>query len=233
MGVINLVRHGQASFGADDYDQLSPLGQEQARLLGEWINDCGLCVSTIATGTHKRHRQSAAACGAVCAAPAPGSWREDAGFNEFDHREVLVRHRPDFATPMAVKEFLAQTDNPHRAFQQIFSRAVSRWVGGQHDAEYTEPFAAFRQRVTAALQRLADTAGPGEDVWVFTSGGPITVIVQGLLAIPDARIFELNWALVNTGVTRLLYRPGRISLSYVNSHPHLERLQQPELITYR
>ncbi len=31
---ILLVRHGQASWGADDYDQLSPLGDEQSRVLG-------------------------------------------------------------------------------------------------------------------------------------------------------------------------------------------------------
>ena len=34
MGTLYLVRHGQASFGADDYDQLSPLGHQQALRLG-------------------------------------------------------------------------------------------------------------------------------------------------------------------------------------------------------
>ena len=37
MGTLYLVRHGQASFGADDYDQLSPLGQQQAVRLGEYL----------------------------------------------------------------------------------------------------------------------------------------------------------------------------------------------------
>jgi broad specificity phosphatase PhoE len=31
MGQIYLVRHGQASFGSANYDQLSELGHEQAR----------------------------------------------------------------------------------------------------------------------------------------------------------------------------------------------------------
>lgn len=233
MGVIYLVRHGQASFGADDYDQLSHLGQEQARHLGEWINDCGLSVAAIATGTQKRHQQSAAACSMLCSTPAEENWQEDAGFNEFDHHEVLVNHRPEFAAPQALKQFLAQADNPRRAFQQIFSQAVARWVSGRHDADYAESFAAFRERVTTALKRLIEASGTGQDAWVFTSGGSITAIVQGLLAIPDERIFELNWTLVNTGITKLLHQPGRISLSYVNNHAHLERLKQPELITYR
>ena len=32
MASLYLIRHGQASFGSDHYDQLSPLGQRQADL---------------------------------------------------------------------------------------------------------------------------------------------------------------------------------------------------------
>src|SRR3984893_14433603 len=38
MGLITLVRHGQASFLKEDYDKLSELGELQARTLGEyWV----------------------------------------------------------------------------------------------------------------------------------------------------------------------------------------------------
>jgi broad specificity phosphatase PhoE len=233
MGVIYLVRHGQASFGADDYDELSDLGREQARHLGQWIADCGQRIPAVVTGTHRRHRQSAEACSVACRAADRETWQEDAGFNEFDHHQVLERHRPEFAGAGALNDFLARAANPHRAFQQVFGEAVSRWTSGEHDGDYTEPFAAFRRRVTTALRRLPEAAGDAPDVWVFTSGGAISAIVQELLAIPDGRIFELNWTLVNTGVTKIIHRPGRASLSYVNSYAHLERLKRPELITYR
>jgi broad specificity phosphatase PhoE len=36
MGTLYLVRHGQASFGADDYDQLSELGGAGVRLGEHW-----------------------------------------------------------------------------------------------------------------------------------------------------------------------------------------------------
>ena len=36
MSMLTLVRHGQASLFADNYDELSLLGQTQARLLGEF-----------------------------------------------------------------------------------------------------------------------------------------------------------------------------------------------------
>lgn len=232
MGTIHLVRHGQASFGAADYDQLSSLGEEQARSLGRWINDCGGNMPAIATGTQKRHLQSAEACATACQAPAREAWHLDTGFNEFDHQQVLVRHRPEFADPAELNRFLAQAANPRRAFQELFARAVSRWVGGKHDREYDESYAGFRHRAATALRRLTEDDQKRE-VWVFTSGGAIAAIVQELLAIPDERIFELNWTLINTGVTRLLHRPGRTSVSCVNSQAHLERLQRPELITYR
>ena len=42
MGTLYLVRHGQASFGADDYDQLSELGHKQSVRLGEYFAHKGI-----------------------------------------------------------------------------------------------------------------------------------------------------------------------------------------------
>ena len=58
MGQLYLVRHGQASLGADDYDQLSPLGARQAQRLGEHWRAQGLRFDAVFTGTLKRHRQT-------------------------------------------------------------------------------------------------------------------------------------------------------------------------------
>ena len=140
---------------------------------------------------------------------------------------------PDLAASGALNDFLSRAKNPRRAFQEVFGEAVSRWTSGEHDEDYTESFAAFRGRVSSALRHLREAAGETPEVWVFTSGGAISAVVQELLAIPDSRIFDLNWTLVNTGVTKIIHRPDRASLSYVNSHAHLERLKRPELITYR
>jgi len=37
MSLVYLVRHAQASFGAQDYDRLSELGRQQARWLGGYF----------------------------------------------------------------------------------------------------------------------------------------------------------------------------------------------------
>ena len=64
MGTLYLVRHGQASFGAQDYDQLSELGQRQSQRLGEYFQHKGLRFGQVLTGTLKRHQQTLAGiCG--------------------------------------------------------------------------------------------------------------------------------------------------------------------------
>ena len=42
MGQLLLVRHGQASFGAEDYDVLSETGWEQGRRLGAHLVRAGV-----------------------------------------------------------------------------------------------------------------------------------------------------------------------------------------------
>lgn len=232
MAAIYLVRHGQASFGAKDYDQLSPLGEEQSRLLGSWMRDTGQPLTQVALGSAKRHRQSAEQCMTAYGSNMDG-WRIDQGFDEFDHEQVLMRYRPELANHAALKQLLAADENPRRAFQRLFTASVERWISGAFDADYSESWLQFQQRCQQALARLIETSGGKQDIWVFTSGGAIATIVQSLTGIPDSRIFELNAALINTGVTKLLYRPGQVSLSYLNSPAHLDPLRRPELTTYR
>src|SRR4051794_24521887 len=111
MGQIYLVRHGQASFGSANYDQLSDLGLEQARLLGEWFANSHQQFHCVVTGGLKRHRQTADACIAMLPKSTRGDtdWVTDPGFDEYDHHEVMVRHHPEFDDPEEVKRFLASS----------------------------------------------------------------------------------------------------------------------------
>ncbi len=235
MGQILLVRHAQASFGSADYDRLSELGIEQARLLGEWITKRGRRIDLTVTGSLKRQRETAEACIAILPAvlkPAAGCRRE-AGFDEYDADEIVARHRPEFADPEILRRYLVEDGHPRRAFHDLFSAAMKRWMGGDHDAEYRESWTSFCGRCVAALDRLVAEAGRSHTSIVFTSGGPIAAICQHLLELPDHRAFDLNLSLVNGGVTALLYQPGRISLSYLNSFAYLEQTGDGRVITYR
>nr|WP_315248415.1 histidine phosphatase family protein [uncultured Duganella sp.] len=231
MGQIFLVRHGQASFGKANYDQLSDLGYEQARLLGQWYANTHQRFNQVINGGLARHRQTADAC--LGALPKKllidTEWITDEDFAEFDHKEVLLRHCPEFADAVAFKALLANHVDPPRALEQLFREAMQRWMDG---GDYTESWPAFRDRCVRALQRL-DTDSGGQTTIVFTSGGVIAALMQHLLGLQDKQVMELNWTLANCGVTRLLHRPGQFTLSYLNNYAHLEWLGQPGAVTYR
>ncbi|QDZ26899.1 histidine phosphatase family protein [Noviherbaspirillum sp. UKPF54] len=240
MGQIYLVRHGQASFGSADYDQLSELGLEQARLLGEWFANSRQKFHRVVTGALKRHRQTADACMAVLpkAHRVDTDWHTDPDFNEYDHHEVLVRHHPPFDDPAEIKRFLAASPDARHAFQEIFQAAMTRWMSGEHDADYRETWMQFRQRCVRGLQHLVEGADKSQSIIVFTSGGTIATICQHVLGLEDRQMAQLNWTLANCGLTKLLYQSGgapsrRVSLSYLNNYAHLEWLGQPHTITYR
>ena len=126
---------------------------------------------------------------------------------------------------------------PTRAeFQAWFEEATDRWTGGEHDAEYDEPFAAFGDRVAAALRRTAQVAGSGSAI-VFTSGGPTSWATATLLGADldrpgQARLWRrLNPVCVNSGVTRVVSGRRGLTLVSFNEHTHLD--PQPDLLTYR
>ena len=220
MGRVLLVRHGQASWGADDYDVLSETGWEQSRLLGRALRERGIEPTLVVHGTMRRHRETAEAAGLADGATV------DAGWDEFDHLGMLG------AVPAH-----HEGGQPTRAeFQAWFEEATDRWTGGEHDAEYDEPFAAFGDRVAAALRRTAQVAGSGSAI-VFTSGGPTSWATATLLGADldrpgQARLWRrLNPVCVNSGVTRVVSGRRGLTLVSFNEHTHLD--PQPDLLTYR
>lgn len=230
MGAIYLIRHGQASFGKADYDQLSETGFHQAKVLGAALRARVPRPDAVYSGTMRRHRETAEACLAAMAVAAQPV--EAAGYKEYDHDEIVLRFKPEYADHAFREADLKRHDNPRRAFQQIFTQAIGRWVSGQHDADYGESWLAFRARCTQALDETIRQLGPSKTALVFTSGGPITAIAQNLLQIPDEHAFGLNWTLANCGVTKIIYSERGKYLSSLNEHAHFEGALR-ELITYR
>lgn len=230
MGAIYLVRHGQASFGKADYDKLSETGVEQALVLGKALRARVTQLDGAFAGAMHRHRQTAEHCLSTFGQPA--ELRINAGFNEFDHEEVVQRFKPAYANRLFMMADLARTLNPRRAFQQVFEQAVARWLGGEFDHEYAESWPAFQSRCVQALNDTVHELGPSKTALVFTSGGTITAICQHLLKIPDEHAFRLNHTLANAGVTKVIYGERGVYLSTVNEHAHFEGAHR-ELITYR
>jgi broad specificity phosphatase PhoE len=210
VGVLLLVRHGQASFGTADYDVLSETGWEQGRLLGDWLRDHGTAPTAVVRGGMRRHRETAEAAGW-------GDATVDPGWDEFDHLSVVASY-PDAPTG----------DLDRREFQRVFELATARWTAGGHDGEYDEPWAAFRARVTASFDAACRLAGPGGTAVAVTSGGTIAAVCAALVdpeADPAAyaRLWSrFNTVLVNSSVTRVVVGSTGPRLLTFNEHPHLE-----------
>ena len=229
MRELLLIRHGQASFHAEDYDQLSPLGVQQSSLLGAWFADSAQKPDLVAMGPRVRHRDTTLPC--LDAAGVAASPITLPGLDEVDHLELLARLRPDLAAPGALRAAMTQAGDPYRSFQQLFVDAIERWTSGAHDADYSRPWNRFRSDVLDALQQLM--ASPASTIWAFTSGGPIAVMVTALLQMPQEKTFDLSWSLVNTGVTKLRLGSRGASLVTYNAYPHLERARDAQLVSLR
>lgn len=229
MGVVLLVRHGQASFGTDDYDRLSDLGQEQARVLGAALRSRVPRVGAVVVGSMRRHRQTAEACLEAMGASTPIT--VDPAFDEFDHDEVIARLDPRYRDKGAIAAELASSPEPRRAFQDLFARAMLRWASGAHDDDYAESWGAFRRRCTDGFDRVAAATRPDDTTLVFTSGGPIAVLMSSLLRVPSERGFELQFRLVNAGVSKVLVGSRGASFGSLNEHAHFEHAGR-RLVTY-
>ena len=75
MATIYLVRHGQASFGAENYDKLSDLGCRQATVVGEYFRDQGIHFDAVYSGDLSRQRNTARLAIASQPADVPSSYR--------------------------------------------------------------------------------------------------------------------------------------------------------------
>lgn len=205
--MLLLVRHGQASFGTDDYDVLSSVGEEQARLLGRAL--AGVTPDLVVHGELRRQRETA-----VIAAEAAG-WsaplRVDPRWDEFQLSGSAAR-------------MAARDDEGAAHFQRWYEGATDRWLAGDHEPG-DESWVDFCARTSAALDTLS-TAGT---VVVFTSGGPIAALSAALLDGGAASYRRLMPVMVNTSVTRVIRGRRGTSLVAFNGHEHLPR----ELITYR
>ncbi len=228
MAVIRLIRHGQASFGLKNYDQLSDVGFEQARLLGRSLKRRGVDADLVICGAMQRHRQTAETA-VEAMGLEPELVLEDC-WDEFDHEEVIVRHKPSYRSKTVMVADLARRGDPRHQFQLVFDAALQRWTSGQHDNEYAEPWQHFAQRVTAGLAALAARTD-ARSILVFTSGGPVSAVAAELLGVDSDGWMRLNRTCANCSETKIVAGRSGTSLVTWNAHPWFDAHR--ELLTYR
>lgn len=213
MSVLLLVRHGQASFGAADYDVLSPLGERQAGLLGARLAPLAGSVGAVVSGQLLRQQDTARHL--IAAAGLQVAVETDPGWDEYDAVDVL--------SGIPRRGF---SDNA--SFQLVLDEALVRWTSGEADADYGESWPVFCQRVLAALDRVLTR--PGTTV-VTASAGSIAVAAAHLLGLPCPGWTTLARVQVNTGLTKIVTGRSGTSLVSFNDHAHLE--SESGLLSYR
>lgn len=228
MAVVLLVRHGQASFGAADYDVLSDLGERQSAVLGDRLARLERVDRVVHGGMRRQAETARIALEPRTAAPPPVT---DPCWAEYDHETMLQAALPTEADQERFGRELAAADDPKRYFQEHFEQAVTRWTRGSDDGDYPESFAAFRSRVFEGFSALVEDLERSETAVVFTSGGVVSVVCAELLGLDGTRWAALNRVIVNTSMSKLVHGRSGTNLIAVNDHAHLEH--DLGLVTYR
>lgn len=236
MSTLFMIRHGQASFGRKNYDQLSDLGIAQSRLLGEYFRSLGIGFDECYSGTMQRHLDTAdhffqgfsgekKPCRALNSTEA---------FNEYDPEAVLRT-----AIPMLIEEnpdFSRDVDSmftSRRSFQIVFEQAILKWVSGAVQAPGLISWEEYSGCVKQGIEEIMRSHGKGKTVAIFSSGGPISATIQKALCLTNEVSIQIGWQIINSSVTRFKFTPDRIMMMSFNEHAHLEIKKEESWITYR
>lgn len=211
MPIIYLMRHGKASPEADDYDELSGTGYEQARLLGAELKRRELRVGPVVTGSLRRQRQTAGA--ALAEAGPAGEPTVDPRWDEYDHLRLLAQNPRESGT-----------------LQERLDASLSAWTATGETGPGT--WNHFRDGVMAGLTDVVSRVEKGQTALVFTSAGVIATVCSLLLDTSAAGFLALNRIVVNGSMTKLLHGRSGTQLVSFNDHAHLEH-GGPDLMTYR
>ncbi|CAM4055241.1 histidine phosphatase family protein [Roseateles saccharophilus] len=222
MGSLYLVRHGQASFGAADYDQLSANGHQQCRHLGAYWRERGQRFDAVFTGTLRRHAQSLAGIQEGYGEDLPAVALP--GLNEYDSEAVVRAIHPGPlgkpTDPEAVKQHF-----------RLLRQGLLAWMREETAPAGMPLHRDFAAGVADALARVL-ALGVGKQVLIVSSGGPIATAVAQVLDCPPESFVELNLRIRNSAVTEFAFNPRRHHLVTFNALPHLDSAETRGLVTH-
>jgi broad specificity phosphatase PhoE len=236
MATLTMVRHAQASFGAANYDLLSPLGARQAHILAAFLSKSGAAFHSLFRGNMRRHEMTLEPVIGFLAkgAASPPEPRVSDAFDEFDAAAVWAAYVPDLLREdPGVARWMQAIPQDRRAFQLVFERAALLWISGRHPRPGLVSWESFAERVRGGLRSLMEEHGKGSRVAVFTSAGAIAVAMQTALGLSNEKTLEMAWQVMNASITRFVFGPRGFTLAGFNDVAHLAQAGDPALLTYR
>jgi len=234
------IRHGQASFGTDNYDRLSDKGIRQSKLLGEtWLKD-DVMFDKMYVGPLQRQMQTYEQVRDIYKqnkVELPDPIVID-GLAEHKGPETMRAVLPQLSEKYEnVSKWLNDTkENPENKKAnhfRTFHFFMSKWATGDHDIDipdHLERWEDFQENVSKAIQQILSENEKGSTVAAFTSGGTIATVMGYALEMDNQdRIIEMNNYVRNSSVSQFLFSNGRIALHNFNDISHIN---DKELITF-
>ena len=235
MASIYLIRHGQASFGAENYDQLSALGQRQADVTGQYLQTIGLSIDAAYSGSLSRQLETAHRV--MAGLDFQGKIETDERFNEINNDEQVKALLPKLtAQDEALADIASRGMKSSKDYQKIIAAVFNAWVDPDCEASDITPWSSYRDGVRDAIANIIRSVGSGKNTAVFTSGGTIATAVGLVTGVGHAGFYQFYEPVMNCSITRFIYSGSRISLSNFNDIAHLELLGaqlSESLVTYR
>jgi len=229
MSELYLIRHAQASFDADDYDQLSPLGEQQSLLLGEYFARQQIEFDLVACGTMRRHRQT---LDSICRAQSNSVLTPHAlpGINEYDFRtltEDYVASCPDDPLWLEVKG----RPSDKKGYYRLLRRVLAAWQSAEFETR-AESYNAFQSRVDGVTRWLMEQSSHSRRIALVGSGGSLALLVGAVLGLEHDKVIELNLQTKNSAIHHCYVNNGGIKLASWNNAPHLETPDHRHMLTY-
>jgi broad specificity phosphatase PhoE len=221
MAILYLVRHGQASFGADNYDVLSELGRRQAQRLGQYLRERGVEFEASITGTLQRQQQThTGICEGLGQPMQPLTLP---ALNEYDSHALIEAIHP---------QALPRPDTPelYRQHFRLLRQALRAWIAGQVEPRGMPSFKQWSEGIRAALDHVRERHRG--HVLLVSSGGPIATAVGQVIEAAPASWIELNLRIRNASITQFEFNPKRHSLLTYNTLPHLDGPDYADWVTY-
>jgi broad specificity phosphatase PhoE len=230
VGVIYVVRHGQAAFGTEHYDRLTDIGFTQARLLGGYFSRRNICFDAVFTGTLRRQTETAQGIFEGHSALGEKPLAETfPGLDEYKPEAIMMAFTGNFPAPAAAAE--RRDPVVVREHFRVLRQALLAWAEDRTKPEGMPVWQVFQDGAVAALIE-ARRRVPDGNVLIVSSGGPIAAIVAATLNAPPATAVELNLRIRNSSLTEFAATPRRHHLISFNGLPHIDTNPDSTLITY-
>lgn len=231
MGVIYVVRHGQAAFGTEHYDRLTEIGFAQSRLLGAYFGRRNIRFDAVFTGTLRRQTETAQGIFEGHPELQPSVQEAIPALDEYKPEAVMMAFTGDFPTPAPALAAARRDPVVVRDHFRVLREALLAWAEDRTEPQGMPAWRAFQDGAVAALIE-ARQRFPDGNVLVVSSGGPIAAIVAAVLNAPPATAVELNLRIRNSALSEFAATPRRHHLVSFNGLPHLDTNPDTTLMTY-